>query len=252
MSNRTIPNPGTYPAKAVTPLRVYKTDEGALCCAILVAVLGSDVAWQGKHTVTLGKKSGELQTKTIDNLKRIFGWDGQNPFDLEDMDVSAIEFEIEGEHSAYTPPGDNQEERTVFKIRYMNPPGGGANMPEAVGDRKTVLAEWGSKFKAHSASKPAPKPAGSTASAAPKAATPKPASSGPPGRRAPSTGSQTTATARTATQEEVWQALIKANPGADEATLGEKYYAIQDELFPDANGQLDPQQWGQVATKLGL
>jgi hypothetical protein len=54
------------------------------------------------------------------------------------------------------------------------------------------------------------------------------------------------------TQEEVWDALVAANPDGDQSELGKTYYGAQDELFPGKNGELDPQQWGQVADKLGL
>ncbi len=256
MSRRAIPNPGEYPAKTNGKMVVYETDEGALCVAIPVALTNSEVAWSGKHTATIGTREGELKTKTIANLKKIFPeWDGVNPFLLEDMDTSAIDFSIVGEHSEYTPAGES-EPVTTFKIIFLNPPGGSANMPEPVAERKAVLTKWSGKFKANAPAQPAKKAAPTTtASAAGKptassGATSKPASSGPPSRRS----NATSAMARTSSAEEVWKAFSesKANEGKNDDELGPVFYGAQDEVAPGANGELTPAQWGEVANKLGV
>ena len=121
-------------------------------------------------------------------------------------------------------------------------------MKEPLGeaDRKKVLTKWGGKFKAVSG-KPAPvaaKPA-----AAPAAAPAKPA----PAKGAPTPPSRKPAAkARTSSQEESWAAFKKANADADDNELAEKYYAAQDEVAPNANGELTPEQWGEVMTKLEI
>ncbi len=245
---KSIPNPGTYPAQTAGAMVVYETENGALCVAIPVKITGgTEVAWQGKHTVTLGKSDGTVQTKSIATLKKVFGWDGVNPFELEDLDTTAMEFEIVGEHQAYTPAGETEEVMT-FKIQWLNPVGGSTNMPEKI-DRKAALTKWGSKFKALSGTVAKPAAAKPAAPAA-KSPPAKPAVSGPPGRKA------TAAMARTSTQEEVWNGLVAANEGADEADLGQKYYDACDEV--EAGSSADPSlldtpaKWGQVADKLGI
>lgn len=266
---KSIPNPGTYPAGTAGQMVVYETENGALCVAIPVKITGgTEVAWQGKHTETLVKSDGTLRTKAISSMKKIFGWDGIDPFTLEDMDTSEVGFEIVGEHSAYTPPGET-EEITTFKIQWVNPVGGSTNMPEQVADRKAILAKYGSKFKALSGStgktaaakpiahkaKPAPEPepeAEEVGLELPKAkpAPAKPAMKGPPGHKA------TAAVARTSIQEEVWDGLIKARPDDSEDDNIKAYYKACDSVVEGSSSDpslLDtPAKWGAVADALGI
>ena len=255
--SRNIPNAGTYPAKTSGQMVVYETEKGALCVAIPIQIMGSDVAWRGKHTFTLAKQDGTLMTRGIQDLKTIFGWDGLDPFALQDIEVGVNEFEIVGEHQEYTPPGDDAQPVMTFKIIFMNPPGGSSKMPAMLegNDAKAIRTKYASKFKALSGGKAASasaakKPAAKVEEdepelpAAKKGAPAKPASAGPPSRKS------TAAVARTSSQEEVWTALVAANEGADEGKLGTRYWAAAEEVAPDANGELDPKQWGEVAEKL--
>jgi hypothetical protein len=228
--SKNIPNAGTYPAKTTGQMVVYETEKGALCVAIPVEIMGSEVAWRGKHTATLAKQDGTLMARGIQDLKTIFGWDGIDPFALQDIEVGAHEFEIVGEHQEYTPPGDDAQPVMTFKIVFMNPPGGSSKMPAMLegNDAKAIRTKYASKFKALSGGKSA--------------------SSGPPSRK--STG----AVARTSTQEEVWTAFAAAHEGEDEGELGKQYWAAVAEVEgtePDAvTGELDLKQWGEVAVKL--
>jgi hypothetical protein len=235
---------------------VYETEKGALCVAIPVEIMGSEVAWRGKHTATLAKQDGTLMARGIQDLKTIFGWDGIDPFALQDIEVGAHEFEIVGEHQEYTPPGDDAQPVMTFKIVFMNPPGGSSKMPAMLegNDAKAIRTKYASKFKALSGGKSAPATAAKKPTAkveedepelpAKKSAPAKPASSGPPSRK--STG----AVSRTSTQEEVWTAFAAAHEGEDEAELGKQYWEAVEEVAPDANGELTIQQWGEVAVKL--
>src|SRR6185312_17412055 len=87
--SRQLPAPGDYRAKANGPIIIYETDSGALCAAIPVVLTNSDVPWSGKHTVTLASRDGTIQTKNIENLKKVFGWNGQDPFWLAFEDDGA-------------------------------------------------------------------------------------------------------------------------------------------------------------------
>lgn len=254
--SKALPAPGNHPARKDGNMVVYEAESGALCVALPVMLLSTEVAWKGKHTITIGKKDGTLQTRRIEDLKRIFGWDGINPFDLENIDPdNTAEFEVVGEHETYTPP--EGEAREVFKIIFLNPPGGSQNMPEVLDEqgRKQLITKWGSKFKAVSGGKAAAKPAAQAAKPAAakpgaKAAAPsRPAAGGPPSR---GKSNATSVTPRTSTQEEVWQALVAANEGVSEDELATKYYEAQDAVAPDANGELTPTQWGEVADNLGV
>jgi hypothetical protein len=156
-----VVNNGKYPVEVTGQLIVYETGDGALCVAVPLAITETEnnPAWEGKTTITLVKKDGTVMTKSWDNLKKCFAWDGQDPFWLmyenpEDeasapRDFSAL-FETEKlsaimEQEEFTP--ENGEPYTISKVKFLNPPGGFANMP-APADRKSVLAKYASKFRA--------------------------------------------------------------------------------------------------------
>lgn len=257
--SKQLPQNGTYAAKLGGSIVVYETEEGALCAAVPVTLIGSDVAWSGKTTMTIGKSDGTLQRRTIDTLKKVFGWDGLDPAWLSENDLSACEFEIVGEQEEYTPrqtdDEPNPQPRLQFKIRWINEPGGGNRMPEPA-DRKAVMTKWGGKLKAISggaaqkpapASKPAsaPSPASKPAQAA--AQPPKPAAPpAPPAKKAPARSTDDPL-APTATMEEAWSACVKANEGKSEAEVGEVWYAKLEELHPGkTNSDLGLKDWGQV------
>ena len=248
---------GKYPAKTNAKMVVYEADSGSLCVAVPLNALSPDggTLWSGKTTITLGKSDGTLMTKAIDNLKKCFpDWDKANPFGLEEIEAGQHDLEIVGDHEDYTPKATDEEPDPqpiqVFKVKWLNPPGGsGATMKEPLGadDRKKVLTKWGGKFKAV-AGKPAV--ATPTAKAVPVAA---PAKAAPAAKGAPTPPSRKPAAkARTSSAEESWSLLKKANPEDDDNALAEKYYATQDEVAPGANGELTPEQWGEVVNKLGL
>jgi hypothetical protein len=272
---RTLPVPGKYTARLTGKLVIYQAESGALCVALPIELYEAPVSWRGKETMTIAKSDGEIMTRTVDKLKSIFGWDGIDPFWLEDQSeagaLAECFFEVDGERAMYQPktkPGEEAPaEVEIFRILYINPLGGGMQMPEP-GDRKSILAKFGSKLRAMSGGKaqapagkaPAGKaPAGKAAAPATpaKAATPAkggaPARSGPPSRKA---GSSNSVQGRTSSQDEVWQAYEGANAAKEEAdrldpdTLGEAFWAKVDEMFPDAGGELDPKQWGEIANAL--
>lgn len=229
-----LPQPGTHCAKLAGPIVIYETEKGALCAALPVKLFG-EVAWTGKHTMTLAKSDGTIQEKTIQTLKQVFGWDGQDPFWLSDTDLTGADFEVVGEHEEYQPP--DGEAKMVFKIQWLNPIGGtGAKMPTPA-DRKSVAAKYGAKLRALSGKPvtPTPKPA------TPKAAQPElPKPPTKPAPVAPPSGPP-------ATMEETWQSLIKSNPGKTEQELGIRWWETMEAMFPGKNNsQLTPVEWGQL------
>jgi len=246
---------GNYPAKTNAKMVVYEAESGSLCVAVPLNALSPEgaVLWTGKTTITLGKADGTLMTKAIANLKKCFpDWDSSNPFALEDIEAGQHELEIVGEHESYTPRATDEDPdpqpMDVFKVKWLNPPGGGSvamKEPLDEASRKKVLTKWGGKFKAVSGKPAAPAAAAAKpAAAAPAKAAPAKASPPTPPSRKPA------AKARTSSQEETWALLKKANPDDSDDDLAAKYYAAQDEVAPGANGELTPEQWGEVAAKL--
>lgn len=260
--SKNLPAAGTHPAKLAGPIVVNESENTGALCAYIPVTLLSDVPWTGKHTITMVKSDGTPMTKNIETLRQLFKWETANFFDLEDMAIDAIEFDAVGEHEPYTPEGG--EEVMVFKLKWLNPPGGGgAKMPERVADRKTLLTKYGAKFKALApVAKPAAKPAAAapvqsempTAPAPAAKAVTKPAAGGPPSRpkSPPAKPAAAPVAARVATQEEVWAAYDNANPSADPEVLGTQYWAAVEEIAPGKDGNLTPEEWGQVATKLAV
>ena len=242
---KAIPNAGTYAAALAGPMVVYYPESGSTCVAIPVKLLSGDVQWQGKHTITLENAQGEQKEKAKETLAAIFeGWDKQNPFWLEDQDFSTVEFEVVGEHEAYTPPGETEEVMT-FKIKWINPKGGSTKMPEKI-DRTAWLAAHGAKWKAAAGGS---KPATSAKAAAKPAATTKPKSPGPSSRPP----GPPAAAAKTSSLQECWDKLLAVhNPDNDksEAEIGTIWWAELAKVKPNSGGQLTDEQWGQVMSNL--
>lgn len=223
-----IPNPGTYQGKLNGVIVIYESPTtGALCAAIPVRI-DDPVQWSGKHTMTLVKGDGTVQTRTIETMKAVFGWDGIDPFWLTETAFDGLTFELVCIHEPFTPKptDDNPDPQpvTAFKVQWLNPVGGSSRMPEPA-DRKAVLAKYGSKFRALSPVKPAP--------AAKKAPT-------PPTKPAPAAGPP-------ATMEEAWEACQRANTDLDAPRLEELWFKKIAELFPGKeNSDLTPAQWGTI------
>lgn len=252
-TTRTLPNPGTHPAKTNQAIAVYVAEKtGSLCAAICVTLV--DGSWSGKGTMVLVKGDGTPMDKNISTLREIFDWQTESPFDLETLVPGEHEFDVVLEHEEYTPAAtdENPDPQPTMgvKIKWFNAKGRvGIKMPEKLDEsaRRQVLTKFAGKFKLGGS--PAPV-------STPKPAKEKPAATEPPSRSAaptpPSRKSGPAGTARTSTQQEVWTAYKKANAGKPDNDLAEAYYGAQDEVAPNMNGELTPAQWGEVANKLGV
>lgn len=232
-------NPGKYVSKVGklngNGIVIYETEArgdipgGALCAAIPCEVAeGDDAGKTIKHTVTIVTKDGTIQTRTCDTLKEVFGWDGVDPFWLMDADMSQVRFEIVVE-------ADKNDKGEFSKVKYLNALGGSVKMP-APGDRKSILAKYGSQFRALAGGAPAiAKPAQSAAPkppTAPKKSTPPPPQTGP-----------------TATMEEAWAACWEAS-GSNETAAHEAWDQTMSAMFPGkTNSDLTPHDWGKLKEK---
>lgn len=207
---------------------VYETDQGALCVAIKCEVMeGEKTGTVVKSVQTIAKRDGTLQERTIATLKEVFGWDGTDPFWLMETDLSDKHFEIEIENQQ-----DAQDPNKVYSsVKWLNPLGGGpgVKMPTPA-NKQSVLAKYGSRFRALAGGTPA-KPA---TPPPPKAATPPPPPSGP-----------------TATMEQAWNALWEANPGITNEQATQTWQREIARLFPGkTNSDLTPQDWAALKEEL--
>ncbi len=268
---RENPTDGVHAAKINGQVVIYEAASGALCAAIPIKIPGDDNSpeWMGKHTETLVKSDGTVQARTIDNIKKWSGWDGCDPFWLMDQDFSSIDVETTGGSEEYAK--DGQEPVMVYKIKYLNPVGGGrAAMPEAA-DRKSILAKYGARFRAMSggaASKPNPAPAGKAASATSSAAskpTEKPkegesqastlckspagSSSAKPPVKAP-TKKPAAKSAQASDLESAWAACQANNSEMSEEDQGQLFYATIEKMFSGKSHEdLTPEEFGALKEK---
>ncbi|MEI8290753.1 MAG: hypothetical protein WCH99_14900 [Verrucomicrobiota bacterium] len=227
-----IPNEGKYVCKLNGQLVIYEAPTGSLCAAVPSVMVDSGFTF--KHTMVLVKADGTVLTKTIDTLKAVFGWNGEDPFwlmenSLDDGALRSVEFEIVGG------PETGDKGGQYFKSQWLNPLGGGMKTPVAA-NRESVMAKYGGKFRAlagvaATTGKSAPPVAQRTAApqAAPKIPT---APSGPP---------------KGATMEEAWAALNESNPGKDGAAIEKLWFDTIAKLFPNkSNTDLKLHEWGRL------
>lgn len=227
-----LPEAGTFEAKTTSAV-VYETTGGALMVALDMAVDEQTAIMAHQCLVS---KAGDVMAKTIANLRDVYGWPGDDPFWLQDTDLSQIPVQIVVE-MRQDASGELRPE-----VAWINKPGGGRWHPEAA-DRNAVLAKYGNKFRALAGGKPVQrlqqqsKAATAATSAPPANATP-PAQDAPP--RKP---------AAPANIQEAWNAFCQAAGEAwtDEG-LGKAWFAAIQEITGKANqGELSPEDWGQVA-----
>jgi len=120
----------------------------------------------------LEKKDGSLNTVTIDALKDALGWDGRDPFWLQETDLSQHPVQVKLALEEYGG-------KTRMKVQYLNPfgsTGGGGVTKADDATRRSITNRINSKLRALAGPAPAPaKPAGKPAPkpAAGSAATPK-------------------------------------------------------------------------------
>ena len=171
----------------------------------------------------LEKRDHSLNENTIESLKAALGWDGRDPFWLQDSAQQLSQQPVQVKLGVEEYNGAQN-----LKVQFLNPYGAKAGgVPRADDDmRRAVGNRLGSKFRALAGGTPAnpPRPAGSPA--APAGARP-----APPKPAAPTTAP---ATAATATMEQAWEEFTKHCPPPkwDQAATEAEWFRILADLFP--------------------
>lgn len=184
----------------------------------------------------LEKRDGTLNSVTIDHLKSAFGWDGRDPFWLQDADFAQLLVQVKLAFETY----DN---KTRLKVQYVDAedatPSGIPQADDAA--RRTIATRLGAKFRANAGGTPAPAPKPSRP-APPK---PKPAATPSAPRPAPA------APAHGLTMQQAWQAFTKACPqGYTTQQVEEEWFRRLGEMFPGRQPeQLAPQEWARFAAE---
>jgi hypothetical protein len=232
-----IPN-GTYVAHLRGTAVIYlagKDEDAAIEGRALMGHLPM-VIDEGDHAgqnidaqICFISKAGEPQTRTTDNMKEVFGMEGANPYwiqfmnpdvasDSRERDLTGIKFNIVVEAEEY-------QGKTRAKVKWINPLGSSGGWVPKPADRNSVLAKYGSQFRALG---------GTPAPSRPPTA--------PPIKKAP----PVPPVGPTATMEQAWEECCKNNTSNAEAVWGQQMAA----LFPGkTNSDLTPHEWGKLKEK---
>ena len=209
--------PGTYPAVVKDVSLWTRGENERLSLAVKLDIQGKELV----NNVWLELNDGSISQRAIDTLKKCFpNWDGT----IEALDVGECCREVEVEVVTENEAGQKDPSKTYTKVKWMNPPGGSAAMPERA-DAKTLATKYGAKFRALAGGT---KPPARPATAKPKA---------PPAKKA----------APPSTAEEAYEAFCKANDSLMPEALTEAWYAAMDAVMPGKDQEkLTPEDWGKV------
>ena len=189
----------------------------------------SDANFEVTGYFYLEKKDGSLNTITLDSVKSALGWDGRDPFWLQDTDLSHHAVQLKLAFEEYNG-------KTRLKVQYLNPYGstGSGGVTKAEGAAKTAIRNrLGSKLRAIAG--PA-QPATAKSAAPPKLppAKPKvPPASAPPSAPSPAPAPEREASGE-ATMEQAWEEFVKHCPPEkwDREAIEKEWFRILAELFP--------------------
>jgi len=182
---------------------------------------------------TTEKKDGSINQVTVDSLKEAFGWDGRDPFWLQDGDLDGLVVQIKLGFEDY-----NGKQR--IKVQFVDAEDASPrDVPKADdGSRRSINTRLGAKFRALAGGSPAPAPK-------PTAARPAPARPSAPAASAPPAE---TASAQ-ATMQEAWAAFVPHCVDRDGKPLSQEdaeaeWFHVLGQLFPGRQpDDLSPADW---------
>ena len=191
----------------------------------------------------LEKKDGSLNSITIDALKAALGWDGRDPFWLQETDLSQHSVQLKLAFEEYNG-------KTRLKVQYLNPFGstGTGGVTKADGAAKTTIRNrLGSKLRALAG--PAPKP---TQPAAPPNLPP--AKPKAPLAPAPPAEPEPPAVHDECDMQAAWDVFRTAydgiGPNGTPEDCEQQWFASIGNLFPGRQlNELMPQEWAKVAAE---
>ena len=197
----------------------------------------------------LEKKDGSLNAVTIDSLKAALGWDGRDPFWLQETNLSQHAVQVKLSFEEYGG-------KTRIKVQYLNPfgstGGGGVTKADEM-TRRSIANRLGPKLRATAGPAQAPKPSGPPKPplAKPKALA-KPAAPSPPPDPQPAPPAEPAEPPRdpqAATMEEAWAEFVGHCPPPkwDQASTEAEWFRILAELFPGKQpAELSPAEWAAM------
>jgi hypothetical protein len=276
MSENTLPNPGNYLARRSGPIVIGETSNKAIMAYIPYRILNNGAeGYEDVYAACLMAKDGTIQARNFEELHKVFpGWATNDPFELQDIAIpegEEPEFALKNcYHEEYAPEG--KESTMQFRVKWFNALNSDPRIPAPVTDdgRKAILARFGSKLKALGSlggpakkttkTAPAPAPAAEVDDIPMDTPTPAPAAPAPAPAKKPGKPAAPAKVVRKSSDTEVFVGIQNKFADKSEEEHSTLYWNTQYELFPnkekDADGQwvkeLTPEEWGQVADKLGL
>lgn len=173
----------------------------------------------------LEKKDGSVNDFAVKALREAFGWDGRDPFWLQDNAEALAKNPVQ-----ITTDFEEYAGKTRLKVQWLNPygsTGGGGGVTKADGASRTAIKNrLGSKLRAN---------AGGSPVTTPKPAAPKPAPKKPAGP--------------VSTLDEAWAVFAGSEKGKklSQADLEKEWFRILAEMFPGRDTEsLTPAEWGRV------
>lgn len=200
------------------------------------APVDDDMEITGYHYME--KRDGSVNQTTIDMLKRAFGWDGRDPFWLQDADMGELVVQVSLAAETYNG-------KTRLKVQYVDAEDSvGGTVPKADdAARRSISTRLGAKFRALAGSAPAPA-AKASPRPAPGQSVPAPAASAAPA---------STATADPppeATMQAAWDAFVKeykSRPGGSDDDMNQQWFRIVGELAPGRQIEdITPPEWAVI------
>jgi hypothetical protein len=230
-----LPEVGVHTAKAAER-QIYENEKGTLVFAANF-VINENTSIIGRQCLTTS--DGALNTKTIDRLKRVFGWDGLDPYWLVDTDLSGLEVEITVEEQA------GNDGKSYKNVKWLNKPGDQGTKEIPQGDKGQILAKYGAKFRALAGGS-APQGRVAPSGAAKKPATPPPpppkkAALPPPSRKAK----------KAATMQEAWELFCsKAEEAIRPEDVSSEWYDCIKKTVGKEQHDCDENDWGIIVEEM--
>lgn len=236
--SRALPPEGDHIGEVVGRLEIIEEKSGSIGVKIPYRLPDINPVWQDVHVVYIVSKDGTVIANGIQNLKKVFGWDGFDPFALvsgedgnktDSKDWTGTRFKAaQCVHEEYSPEGGDKT-YTNFKIGFFNPvDGGGREFKPA--DPKQVMAKFGAKFRALAGGTPQ-----------------KPASK-------PAPKSQSLPAGEPCSMEDAYAVHVTKNPGKSEEELSGLWWKKIGEVFPDVpedkQDKLTKEQYGRLRAAL--
>lgn len=241
---------GTYEAEGVAA-SVYRKENGNVILQTEWAIPDLRKTIRSWDCVISGN-TGEIREKAMGNIKKwATGWDGTT-FAWFPANIQTCRVELVIENQPMNPPeyDENGNPKTVSRVKWINPVGGGGNGKEMNADESAALDRlFAAKLRANAGARPVGGVAGVAKPAATVArpAAPIPAAANPAGMpqkpaslpsAAPDAGGQAITPS---TREEAWAAFCGVADGC--ALQGEERNAKFLELVAGIGKQTDYDNW---------